>query len=136
MAKAKEETAKTKATGTKAKATGKKAKEKEVVVSTTFGIDAMVDAIAEDLQGNIDHAQSVREISKKAIKAVLKSNNDIIQGAVANGDKVAFIGFGTYEPRDRAERKGRNPQTGEEIVIEAKRVPAFSPGKAFKDAVK
>ncbi len=50
--------------------------------------------------------------------------------------KVQVIGFGNFEVRERAARKGRNPQTGEEIQIEASKVPAFKPGKALKDAVK
>ena len=52
------------------------------------------------------------------------------------GDKVQLIGFGTFEVRNRAARKGRNPQTGKEIEIAASKVPAFKPGKALKDAVK
>lgn len=101
-----------------------------------FGIDAMVDSIAAELQGDDTNPQSVREISKKAIRAVLKANNDLIVGAVSNGDKVTYVGFGTYEQRARAERKGRNPQTGAELTIPAAKVPAFKPGKGFKDEVK
>jgi nucleoid DNA-binding protein len=105
-------------------------------MTEVYGIDAMVDAIAEDLQSNPDNPQSVREISKKAVRAVLKANNELIVGAVADGHKVTYIGFGTFESRDRAERKGRNPQTGEPLTIDAATVPAFKPGKGFKDAVK
>ncbi|MBH9787557.1 HU family DNA-binding protein, partial [Clostridioides difficile] len=54
----------------------------------------------------------------------------------AKGDKVQLIGFGNFEVRERAARKGRNPQTGKEIEIAASKVPAFKPGKALKDAVK
>lgn len=117
----------------------KKAKEVEVVEEVkgnVYGIDAMVDAIADELQGNEEEAQSVREISKKAIKAVLKAEQALIQGAVASGDKVTYVGFGTFESRERSARTGRNPQTGEPLAIEAKTVPAFKPGKGFKDAVK
>jgi DNA-binding protein HU-beta len=75
------------------------------------------------------------ELSKKdatkAVDAVFQS----IQDALADGDKVSLIGFGTFEVRDRAARKGRNPQTGEEIDIAASKVPAFKPGKGLKDAV-
>lgn len=101
-----------------------------------YGLDEMVDAIAEELQGNENEAQSVREISKKAIKAVMKAEKALIQSAVANGDKVSYIGFGSFEKRGRSARTGRNPQTGEALAIEAKSVPAFKAGKAFKDAVK
>lgn len=59
-----------------------------------------------------------------------------IQEFLADGEKVQLIGFGNFEVRERAARKGRNPQTGEEIQIAASKVPAFKPGKALKDAVK
>lgn len=107
----------------------KKAKEQQV-----FGLDAMVDAIYEELQKS--GVESVKSTTKKAIKAVLKAEQELIVGAVSEGDKVTYIGFGTYEARQRSERKGRNPQTGEEMTIPAKTAPAFKPGKAFKDAVK
>ena len=57
--------------------------------------------------------------------------------AAVNGalDKVTLVGFGTFEVRERPERKGRNPQTGAEITIEASKLPAFKAGKALKDAV-
>lgn len=56
--------------------------------------------------------------------------------ALSQGSEVAIIGFGTFKVSDRAERKGRNPQTGEAIAIPASRAPKFSAGKALKDAVK
>lgn len=68
----------------------------------------------------------------KAVEAVF----DTIQSTLAKGDKVQVIGFGTFEVRERAARKGRNPQSGEEIDIAASKVPAFKAGKALKDAVK
>ena len=55
--------------------------------------------------------------------------------ALKDGDKVTLVGFGTFEVRERPERKGRNPQTGAEITIEASKLPAFKAGKALKDAV-
>ena len=55
---------------------------------------------------------------------------------LSKGEKVQLIGFGTFEVRERAARKGRNPQTGKEIKIAASKVPAFKAGKALKDAVK
>jgi len=51
------------------------------------------------------------------------------------GDKVQLVGFGTFEVRERSARKGRNPQTGDEIDIPAASVPAFKAGKALKDKV-
>lgn len=68
----------------------------------------------------------------KAVDAVL----DSITAALNSGDKVQLVGFGNFEVRERAARKGRNPQTGEEIEIAATKVPAFKPGKQLKDAVK
>ena len=56
--------------------------------------------------------------------------------ALSQGSEVAIIGFGTFKVSDRAERKGRNPKTGEAIAIPASRAPKFSAGKALKDAVK
>mgnify|MGYP003306126516 CR=1 FL=1 len=67
-----------------------------------------------------------------AINAVVAS----IEEALVKGEKVQLIGFGTFEVRHRAARKGRNPQTGDEIEIPASEVPAFKPGKALKEAVK
>jgi len=69
--------------------------------------------------------------SEKAVNAVFAS----IEGALAKGDKVQLVGFGTFEVRKRAARKGRNPQTGAEIKIAAAKVPAFKAGKALKDSV-
>ena len=60
---------------------------------------------------------------------------DAVQEALKNGDSVALVGFGTFSVKDRAERKGRNPQTGEEITIKAAKIPSFKAGKTLKDAV-
>ena len=60
---------------------------------------------------------------------------DTIQKTVAKGKKVTLVGFGTFESRKRAARVGRNPQTGKELKIAAKTVPAFSAGKKFKTIV-
>ena len=67
-----------------------------------------------------------------AVDAVFGSIQDFLE----MGDKVQLIGFGNFEVRERAARKGRNPQTGAEIEIPASKVPAFKPGKALKDAAK
>ena len=61
---------------------------------------------------------------------------DVVKDALVNGDKVALTGFGTFEVAERAARKGRNPKTGEEILIPASKAPKFKAGKALKDAVK
>lgn len=74
-------------------------------------------------------------ISKKDTTAVVGAVLDKITEAMAAGDKVQLIGFGTFETRDRGERTGRNPRTGEEIKVEACKNPTFKAGKALKDAV-
>ncbi len=75
------------------------------------------------------------DISQKVANEALTATINAIVNAVANGDKVALIGFGTFEARKRAARTGRNPQTGETMSIPEKTVPAFSAGKKFKEAV-
>ena len=70
--------------------------------------------------------------SENAISAVL----DGITDALAKGEKVQLVGFGNFEVRERKEREGRNPSTGEAIKIAAQKVPAFKPGKALKDKLK
>ena len=83
----------------------------------------------------------VQEITKKA-KVTQKDATEVlnnlvatVQKTVAKGEKVTLVGFGTFESRKRAARTGRNPQTGKEIKIAAKTVPAFSAGKKFKTIV-
>jgi DNA-binding protein HU-beta len=68
----------------------------------------------------------------KALEAIVSG----ITGALKNGDGVTLVGFGTFSVTNRAARKGRNPQTGEEISIPAIKNPKFKAGKALKDAVK
>ncbi len=60
---------------------------------------------------------------------------DSVEEALKGGDKVSLVGFGTFEVRSRAARKGLNPQTKKEISIPASRVPAFKAGKQLKDSV-
>ncbi|MBU9723959.1 MULTISPECIES: HU family DNA-binding protein [Bacillaceae] len=76
------------------------------------------------------------DLSKKDATSAVDAVFDVITGSLQKGEKVQLIGFGNFEVRERAARKGRNPQTGEEIEIPASNVPAFKPGKALKDAVK
>ena len=75
------------------------------------------------------------KVSQKATADILAATLDSIQKTVAKGKKVTLVGFGTFEPRKRAARMGRNPQTGKELKIPAKTVPAFSAGKKFKTVV-
>lgn len=79
-------------------------------------------------------AEQTKMTKKDATQAV-DAVFDAIEEALKSGDKVQLIGFGNFEVRERAARKGRNPQTGEEIQIPASKVPAFKPGKALKDMV-
>ncbi|TCP59382.1 nucleoid protein Hbs [Tumebacillus sp. BK434] len=76
------------------------------------------------------------DLSKKDAASAVDAVFDGIVEALASGDKVQLIGFGNFEVRERSARKGRNPQTGEEIDIAAAKVPAFKPGKQFKDSIK
>ncbi len=76
------------------------------------------------------------DLTKKEVAAAVDAIFSSIQEDLAKGEKVQLIGFGTFEVRHRAARKGRNPQTGAEIEIPTSKVPAFKPGKALKDAVK
>ncbi|GKU84079.1 MULTISPECIES: HU family DNA-binding protein [Niallia] len=76
------------------------------------------------------------ELSKKDSIRVVDSVMETITTALKNGDKVEIIGFGAFSVSERAARKGRNPQTGEEIEIAASKVPSFKAGKNLKDAVK
>ena len=74
--------------------------------------------------------------SKSTASKGLNIITDQLTELLSNGEKVTFPGFGTFEAKERAERKGRNPQTGEEITIPARRVAQFKAGSALKEAVK
>ena len=73
--------------------------------------------------------------SKKATEALVNAFTGVVADALAGGDKVQLVGFGSFEVRKRAARKGRNPQTKEEIKIPASKAPVFKAGKALKDLV-
>jgi DNA-binding protein HU-beta len=75
------------------------------------------------------------EVTQKDAAKALDALVETIQQALANGDKVQIIGFGSFEVRDRKERKVISPATGEEIKVPATKVPAFKPGKSLKEAV-
>ncbi len=84
----------------------------------------LIDAIAES-------TQLTKADAGRALDALLNA----VTTALSKGDTVALVGFGTYSVKERAERKGRNPQTGEEITIKAAKIPTFKAGKSLKDAV-
>ena len=74
-------------------------------------------------------------LSKKDAEAAVTAALDAVAAALAEGDEVRLVGFGTFEVKKRDARIGRNPKTKEEIQIPATKVPAFKPGKALKDIV-
>jgi len=84
----------------------------------------------------IAQVAEMTSLSKKDAAKAVDAVFDAITAALKRGEKVQLIGFGNFEVRERSARKGRNPQTGEEINIAASRVPAFKPGKALKEEVK
>lgn len=84
----------------------------------------LINAIAE--QADLTKADAGR-----ALDAVQKA----IENTLIAGDSVTLVGFGAFGVKDRAERTGRNPQTGREITIAATKVPFFKPGKSLKDAI-
>ena len=75
-------------------------------------------------------------LTKKDAEKAVSATLDVITEALQKGDKVSLVGFGTFEVRERKERQGRNLQTREPMTIPASKLPAFSAGKALKDAVK
>jgi len=85
----------------------------------------LVDAVATK-------SELTKQDSKKAVDALFET----ISNTLAQEEKIQLVGFGTFEIRERAERTGRNPQTGEEMTIPASKTPAFKPGKELKEAVK
>jgi DNA-binding protein HU-beta len=83
----------------------------------------------------VDAIAAKAEVTKKEADTIVGATIDVIMEAVTKGDKVTLVGFGTFEPRDRQAREGRNPSTGAAIQIAATTVPAFAAGKGFKEAV-
>jgi len=83
----------------------------------------------------IDAMAESAELTKADAGRALDAFINTVTGALSSGDSVALVGFGTYSVKERAERKGRNPQTGREITIQAAKVPSFKAGKSLKDAV-
>ena len=74
-------------------------------------------------------------VSKKDAEASLKAFTDVVAEELKKGEKIQLVGFGTFEVSERAAREGRNPRTGETMVIEASKTPKFKAGKALKDMV-
>ena len=74
------------------------------------------------------------KVDRKTAERTVAATFDAIKNALIEGDKVQILGFGTFENRTRAARKGRNPRTGEEISIAASKLPSFKAGKSLKEA--
>lgn len=91
----------------------------------------------------IDAVAEKTGLTKKDCGEIINTTLDTVVGHLSDEakksedgrDNVQIIGFGTFEAKDRSSRKGRNPQTGEEITIPARTVPVFRAGKSFKDSV-
>ena len=83
----------------------------------------------------IDEIARKADVTKKQADAVLSAALEAIMEAVANGEKVTLVGFGSFESRERKAREGRNPKTGDTMQIPETPVPAFSAGKSFKELV-
>ncbi|WP_414571196.1 HU family DNA-binding protein [Nostoc sp. CCY 9925] len=83
----------------------------------------------------VDAVAAKANVTKKQADEVISAFLSVVTEAVANGEKVTLIGFGSFERRERAEREGRNPKTNEPMTIPATKVPAFSAGKQFKEKV-
>lgn len=83
-----------------------------------------VDAVSKETEWT-------KKDSEEAINAVVK----VITNALVAGEKLSIVGFGTFEVVERAAREGRNPKTGESLMIKACKMPKFKPGKAFKELI-
>lgn len=83
----------------------------------------------------VENIMAKTNLSKSASEKFINAFVETVTDALAEGDKVQLVGFGTFETRERAAREARNPQTGGALHIDARIAPAFKPGKALKDAV-
>ncbi len=86
---------------------------------------------AELISKVAEKAELSKKDADKAVSALIES----VQEALKAGEKVQLVGFGSFEVRERAARKGKNPRSGEEITIPASKSPVFKAGKAFKDSI-
>lgn len=81
-------------------------------------------------------AGKIEGATQKDIAVIVDTALEVIVDTVAAGEKVSFVGFGTFETVERSEREGRNPQTSEKIIIPAYKAPKFKASSVFKNAVK
>jgi len=106
------------------------------------GLEIVIDCIQNNSQYNMlffpyitSDTNEKTGFSKKDAEKAVNAFMDVVKDALKDGEKVSLVGFGTFEVVQRAERKGRNPQTGAEITIAACKAPKFRAGKALKEAV-
>ncbi len=83
----------------------------------------------------VDAVAKKTDKTKKDVDAIITAALEIVMEAVSEDKKVTLVGFGSFERRERKQREGRNPQTGDKMTIPATKVPAFSAGKSFKELV-
>ena len=83
----------------------------------------------------IEAISNKANISKKDSQVALDAICESITQALVQGDKVSLVGFGTFEIRTRAERKGRNPQTGAEVIIPSRKAPVFKASRVLKESI-
>ena len=83
----------------------------------------------------VDQVAGEVGITKKETQNVISAFTEAISDSLSKGEKITLVGFGTFQVGERKERRGRNPQTGEEIQIPAKKVPKFVPGKGLREKV-
>ncbi len=90
---------------------------------------------SELIEAVVDKTGSTKAEVARVVDAIFSVNGGVIAKTLKKGGRVQITGFGTFESRKRAARKGRNPKTGEVIKIKASKSPAFKAGKSFKDAL-
>lgn len=102
----------------------------------TFGLkNEVLEMNKSDLTAKLMEKSAGDFASKASAKRITDAVFDIIKEAVVEGDTVTIVGFGTFKFKEKAEKQGRNPQTGEPMTIPAKKAVIFKAGKEFKDAV-
>ena len=103
-------------------------------VTSSFNLESLMNK-SELTDALSSRSGLTKSDADSVVNALFATDNGIITRALKGGDKVQITGFGTFEARKRKARMGRNPRTGEEIEIPARRVPAFRAGKGLKDAL-
>ena len=83
----------------------------------------------------VDQIANISDISKADAGRALDAFVTVVTDALKAGDTISLVGFGSFVVKERAERQGRNPQSGEAITIKAAKIPSFKAGKILKDAV-